>query len=80
MPKKKQASKFLNPKIIKEKPGNISGLLFYVKNHTFLQKLVYALIHIILTLIFSYFLYRFYEKPMTDIRDKSFFVKKRPKV
>lgn len=53
---------------------------FRIENYTFSQKLIYALIYLILTLLFSYFLYRFYEKPMTDIRDKSFFAKKHPKV
>lgn len=53
---------------------------FRIENYTFSQKLLYAFIYLILTLIFSYVLYRFYEKPMTDIRDKSFFAKKHPKV
>jgi len=46
----------------------------------FRQKIFFSTVYVILTILFSYFLYRVYEKPMMDIRDKPFFKRKIAKV
>jgi len=46
----------------------------------FRQKIFFSTVYVILTILFSYFLYRVYEKPIMDIRDKPFFKRKIAKV
>src|SRR5690606_8789438 len=47
-----------------------------IENLTTDEKLFFVLIYIILTIVLSYALYRLYEKPMMDLRDKPFFMKR----
>ncbi len=51
-----------------------------IENMDFNHKIIFATVYIILTILFSYILYRIYEKPMMDIRDKPFFKRKIAKV
>jgi len=41
--------------------------------NTMWYQLVFSIGYLIITIVLSYGLYRFYEKPLTDIRDKPFF-------
>lgn len=43
---------------------------------TFNEKLIFVLIYLTLTIWLAYLLYRLYEKPMMDIRDKPYFKKR----
>ncbi len=44
------------------------------------QKIIFAAVYVLLTILLSYILYRIYEKPMMDIRDKPIFKRKIAKV
>lgn len=47
-----------------------------IENLGFNEKLLFIAIYIILTIVLAYVLYRVYEKPMMDLRDKPFFRKR----
>lgn len=47
-----------------------------IENLGFNEKLLFSAIYIILTLVLAFILYRVYEKPMMDLRDKPFFRKR----
>ena len=49
--------------------------LFPVDDLTFIQKLGYSGIYLIVLFCLAYLLYRWYEKPMMDLRDRPFFKK-----
>jgi peptidoglycan/LPS O-acetylase OafA/YrhL len=44
-----------------------------IDENSFMYKLVFSVGYVLITIVFSYCLYRFYEKPLMDIRDKPFF-------
>lgn len=47
-----------------------------IENLTTDEKLIFVLIYLTLTIVLSYILYRLYEKPMMELRDKPFFMKR----
>jgi len=47
-----------------------------IENLYFNEKLFFIAIYIVLTIVLAYVLYRVYEKPMMDLRDKPFFRKR----
>lgn len=51
-----------------------------VEEFSFNQKLLYAVFYLGITLFLSYLLYRYFEKPMMDLREKSIFNKIKPKI
>jgi len=46
------------------------------KDYSTIQKIGFAIGYLTITLLLSYFLYRLYEKPMMDLRDRSYFKRK----
>ncbi len=57
----------------------ILQLMRYLKPIEFLSfndKLIFVLVYLILTIFLSYILYKVFEKPMMDLRDKPFFTKR----
>lgn len=51
-----------------------------IENLQFDDKIIFVAVYLILTLVLSYVLYRVYEKPIMDIRDKPFFKKRFSKI
>lgn len=51
-----------------------------IENLSINSKLLFVLVYLILTFILSYLLYKVFEKPMMDIRDKPFFKKRFSKI
>ncbi|MEX0997488.1 MAG: acyltransferase [Flavobacteriaceae bacterium] len=51
-----------------------------IENLEFDEKILYVAIYLILTVVFSYLLYRVYEKPIMDLRDKPFFKERFSKI
>jgi len=49
--------------------------LWPTQDKTFFYKIIYAMGYFIILFILAYLLYRFYEKPMMDLRDRSYFKK-----
>lgn len=46
-----------------------------IENLSIDEKMIYVIIYLTLTILLSYILYKVYEKPMMDIRDRPFFTK-----
>lgn len=44
-----------------------------IEEFEFTQRLIYSVAYIVITILLSYILFRIYEKPMMDIRDRPFF-------
>lgn len=49
---------------------------FPTEGYTFLQQLMFAVGYLVVTIVLSYFLFRFYEKPMMDLRERPYFRRK----
>ena len=49
---------------------------FTSEDYNALQKVGFAVGYLAITILLSYFLYRLYEKPMMDLRDRTYFKQK----